>query len=51
MCPPLLVPDLTVIPLSPESATVRLSAELLPSVVVPINKPPLESMRSASVVY
>ena len=48
MCPPLLVPDLMVIPELPDSAIVKVSALEAPSVVVPINTRPLESMRILS---
>ena len=48
MCPALLAPDLMVIPELDDSAIVKVSALEDPSVVVPINTRPLESMRSFS---
>ena len=48
MCPAAVDPDLIVIPELPDSAIVKVSALEDPSVVVPINTRPLESMRSLS---
>ena len=48
MLPALLVPLRSVIPVLPLVAIVKSSALACPSVVVPINKRPLESMRTLS---